>query len=112
MVKLQKKETRKLEVEGIPVESSEMVRTRVGYLRSDKGADDFFTLDDRDHIEELLEAIKRPFKNFTNLPPEASTALTKLAEYMPDIESAKEIQVMSACWNSIWAICTSLRVFR
>ena len=104
-------ETHKLEVEGVPVESSEMVRTRVGYLGSDKGADEFFTLDDRDHIEELLEAIKRPFKNFTSLPPEASTALTKLAEHMPDIEPAKEIQVMSACWNSVWAICNIYECF-
>ena len=104
-------ETRKLEVEGVPVESGKMARTRVDCLRSDKGADEFFTLDDRDHIEELLEAIKRPFKNFTSLPPEASTALTKLAEHMPDIEPAKEIQVMSACWNSIWAICNLYECF-
>ena len=62
-------------------------------------------MDERDRIEKLLEAINRPFKNFTSLPLETSTMLTKLADHMPDIESTKEIQAMSACWNSIWAIC-------
>ena len=104
-------ETCKLEIEGVPVESSEMVRTRVDCLRSDKGADEFFTLDDRNRIEELLEAIKRPLKDLTSLPPEASKVLTMLAEQMLDVEPANEIQVMSACWNSIWAICNLYECF-
>ena len=105
------KEARKLEIEGVSAESSEMVRTKIFYLQSDQGMDELFTLDDRDHIEKLLEAIKRPFKDWTNLPPETSTVLTKLAEHIPDIEPAKKIQVMSACWNSIWAICNLYECF-
>ena len=105
------KVARKLEIEGVSAESSEMVRTKIFYLQSDQGMDDLFTLDDRDHIEKLLEAIKRPFKDWTNLPPEISTALTKLAEQILDVESAKKIQVMSACWNSIWAICNLYECF-
>ena len=105
------KETYKLEIEGVPAESSEKVRTKFFYLQSDQEAEELFTLDERDRIEELLEAIKRPFENFTSLPPETSTVLIKLAEHMPDIEPAKEIQVMSACWNSIWAICNLYECF-
>ena len=60
-------ETRKLEVKGVPVESGKMVRTKVLYVQSAQEADEIFTLDERDRIEELLERDKASLQGFDQL---------------------------------------------
>ena len=80
-----------------------MVRTKVVYVPTDKHADEFFDLSEYD-VEHLLEVIRRPFADFANLPVTVSKALTELAESVHSLAPEHEVQAMSACWNSIWAI--------
>ena len=55
-------EVRKLEVGGVPIESSEFTRTRIAYIASAEGADDFFSREERKEAENVLEAARRPYQ--------------------------------------------------
>ena len=103
VARLEESETRRTEVDGVPVERSRMVRTKVVYVPSDEHAGEFFDLSE-DGVEQILEAIHRPFTDFPNLPVAVSKALTDLAENVHDLSPEHEIQAMSACWNAVWAI--------
>ena len=80
-------------------------RTRVFSIADTFDADKLFTLEERDHAAELLEAVGRPFVAFATLPQSAAEALKTLARQAAQIEPEVEVQAMSACWNGIWAIC-------
>ena len=62
-------EIRKLEVDGRPVDTSKFTRTWIAYIASTEGADDFFSLEEREEAANVLEAAKQPFRDFTGLPP-------------------------------------------
>ena len=104
-------EVRKLEVGGVPAETSKVTRTRIGYIASAEGADDFFSLEDREEAETVLEAAKQPFREFANLPSAAAAMLVRLVEETRDLQPETEVHLMSACWNSIWAICNLYKCF-
>lgn len=104
-------ENRELWVDGDRVDTMAMSRTRVYSVADTSGADELFTLEERNRAAELLEAVRRPFANFPNLPPQVAAALKTLAGQVLDIEPNAEVQAMSACWNGIWAICNLYECF-
>ena len=106
-------ETKNVErrIEGAGVDTITTSSTRVFSIDDTSEADELFTLEDRDHAAELLEAVKRPFAAFSTLPREATKALVTLAQQASDLEPDVEVQTMSACWNSIWAICNLYECF-
>lgn len=64
-----------------------------------------FTIEEQDKAAEMLKAVGRPFENFSALPKQASDALKSLAVQTALVEPDLKMRTMSACWNSIWAIC-------
>ena len=102
---------RKLEVDGLPVETSKFTRTRIAYIESTKGADGVFSLEEREEAANVLEAAKQPFRDFTGLPPTVSAILVRLVEAARDLRPESEVHLMSAFWNSIWAICNLYKCF-
>ena len=104
-------EIRKLEVSGVPVEESKFTRTRIAYIRSTEGADDFFRFEERDEATDILEAAKQPFRDFAGLPSAVSAVLLRLVEVSRDLRPKTEVHVMSALWNSIWAVCNLYKCF-
>ena len=104
-------ETRKLEVDGVPVEESKFTRTRTAYIANTEGADGFFSLEERNEATDILEAAKEPFRDFCGLPPAVSAVLLRLVEVSRDLRPETEVHVMSALWNSIWAVCNLYKCF-
>ena len=98
-------EIRRMEIGGVPVHSSETVTNRIVYIEGDEDADSIFSLEERDVAMEILEAVKRPFTDFSNLPSAVSAALMKLAVLAHGLSSESEFPAISACWNGLWAIC-------
>lgn len=86
-------------------------RTRIISIADTSDADKLFSLEDHDHIAGLLEAAERPFTEFPNLPQQVAEALKALARHASGLEPDFEVQAMSACWNSIWAICNLYECF-
>ena len=105
------RESRESEFEGAQIESAKMVRRRIYYIKDAEEADELFAFEDRDRVEDILEAVRRPFTDFARLPPEISAALMKLAEQVLAVVPDKEVEAMSACWNSLWAICNLYACF-
>ena len=98
-------ENRERRIAGAATDKMTRWRTRVFSIADTSDADKLFTVEDRDHAEELLEAVGRPFVAFSTLPQQAAEALKTLAHQSLHIEPEVEVQTMSACWNGIWAIC-------
>lgn len=98
-------------IEGTVAETFTASRTRFISIADTSVADEFFTLEDRDQIAELLEAVERPFTEFPNLPQQVAEALKALARHASVLEPDVEVQAMSACWNCIWAICNLYECF-
>ena len=92
-------------VEGEAVDTFTTSRTRVFFIADTSEADELFTLEDRDHAAELLDAVERPFTGFSALPQQVTEPLKMLARTVSELEPDVEVQAMSACWNGIWAIC-------
>ena len=109
--KITETEVRKLEVGGTLAETSKILRTRIGYIATTEGADDLFSLEERQEAESVLEAARQPFRDFANLPVGAADVLVSLIEEAGDLEPEAEVHLMSACWNSIWAICNLCKCF-
>ena len=105
VVEVAESETREQWIHGERVDSSSYSRTRVFSIADSTGADEYFSVEDRDRAAELLEIVGRPFARFSELPPPAETALVTLARKAQDTNPDAEVQTMSACWNSVWAIC-------
>ena len=104
-------ETRERRIGGAATDKMTKWHTRAFSIADTSGADKLFTLEDRDHAAELLEAVGRPFVAFSTLPQEAAEALKTLADQASQIEPEVEVQAMSACWNGIWAICNLYECF-
>ena len=104
-------ENRERRIEGEVTDKMTSWRTRAFSIADTSDADKLFTLEDRDHAVELLEAVGRPFVEFSTLPPQAAEALKTLAHQASHIEPEVEVQTMSACWNGIWAICNLYECF-
>ena len=104
-VRIEEQESHEQEIEGIATESVTSARTRIYRIDDVNALDEFFTLEERDQTEELLAAAARPLADFRALPTEVSAALTKLAQQAPSLRAQNDVMAMSACRNSIWAIC-------
>ena len=104
-------ENRERRIAGAPTDKMTRWRTRVFSIADTSGADKLFTLEDRDHAVELLEAVGRPFVAFSTLPQQAAETLKTLAHQAAHVEPEVEVQTMSACWNGIWAICNLYECF-
>jgi hypothetical protein len=74
-------------------------------IADSSGADKLFSLEERNRAAEILKAVRRPFANSSALPEQTAAALRALAHQAAHIEPDVEVPTMSACWNSIWAIC-------
>ena len=98
-------ETREHRVAGAVTDKMTRWRTRIFTIADLSDADKLFTIEERDHASELLEAVGRPFANFAALPQQAAESLKALAHEAAHIQPEVEVQTMSACWNGIWAIC-------
>ena len=104
-------ESRERRIGGTTTDKLTRWRTRVISIADTSGADQFFSLEDRDRAAELLEAVGRPFEAFSTLPQQAVEALQSLAQQAGHMEPDVEVQTMSACWNSMWAICNLYECF-
>ena len=104
-------ENRERRIAGAGVDTITRSRIRVFSIDDTSGVDELFTLEDRDHAAELLDAVERPFAAFPTLPQQVAEALKRLAQQASDLEPDFEVQTMSACWNSIWAICNLYECF-
>lgn len=104
-------ETRERRIEGTVTDKTTDWRTRIFTIADTSGADEIFTLEERDHVAELLQAVGRPFAGLSGLPQRATEALKDLARQTSNVDSEFEVQIMSACWNSIWAICNLQECF-
>ena len=111
IAQVEERESSESEFEGAQIESAKMVRRRIYYIKDAEEADELFDFEDRDCVEDILEAVRRPFTDFAQLPPEISVALRKLAEQVLTVVPDKEVEAMSACWNSLWAICNLYACF-
>ena len=100
-----------LEVDGVPIEESKFTRTRTAYIANTEGADGFFSLEERNEATDILEAAREPFRDFCGLPPAVSAVLLRLVEVSRDLRPETEVHVMSALWNSIWAVCNLYKCF-
>ena len=80
-------------------------RTRMFTISDPSGVEKLFTMEEQDNAAEMLKAVRRPFENFSTLPKQASEALKALAYQAEFVKPELKTQTMSACWNSIWAIC-------
>ena len=110
-VRIEEQNTTEREIEGFSAESETSTRTRIYRIDDVNALDEFFTLGERNQTEELLAAAARPFTDFTALPTEVSAALTKLAQQAPSLHAQNDVKAMSACWNTIWAICNLYEAF-
>ena len=97
-------ETRERRIAGEVTDKTTDWRTRMFTIADKSGADELFTIEERDHAEELLEAVGRPFAGLSGWPQQATEILGDLARQASNLDSGVEVQTMSACWNSIWAI--------
>ena len=104
-------ESQERRIEGVVTDKVTRWRTRVFSIADTSSADKLFAPEDRDHAEELLKAVARPFGAFPALPQKAIDALQTLAHKASRIEPDVEVQAMSACWNGIWAICNLYECF-
>ena len=104
-------ENRERRIAGAATDKMTNWRTRVFSISDTSDAGKLFTLEERDHAVELLEAVGRPFVAFSTLPQQAAEALKTLAHQAAHIEPGVEVQTMSACWNGIWAICNLYECF-
>ena len=104
-------ENREQWTRGVRVDSMSYSRTRVFSIKDTTGADEHFSVEDRDRAAEFLEVVGRPFEKFSALPPPVVKELMTLARKVQDTEPDAEVQVMSACWNAVWAICNLYECF-
>ena len=104
-------EKRERRIAGTGVDTITKSRTWAFSIEDTSGADELFTLEDRDHATELLKAVEQPFEAFSTLPKQATEALKALAKQASALEPDVEVQTMSACWNGIWAICNLYECF-
>ena len=104
-------ENQERRIAGASTDTITTSHTRVFSIADTSGADELFTLEDRDHAAGLLEAVERPFAAFSTLPQQVAEALKTLAQQASDLEPDFEVQIMSACWNGIWAICNLYECF-
>ena len=104
-------ETRERRIEGATTDKTTSWRSRMFTITDTSGADKLFTLEERDHAAELLEAVGRPFVAFSALPQQAAEVLKDLARQASNVDPEVEVQIMSACWNSIWAVCNLQECF-
>ena len=104
-------ETRERRIEGAIVDKTTSWSTRAFTIADTSGADNLFTLEERDHAADLLEAVARPFVAFSALHQQLSEVLQDLARQASKVDPEVEVRVMSACWNSIWAICNLQECF-
>ena len=96
---------RERRVEGEVVDRQTGSQSSVFHLDNAAEVDGAFTLEERDEAAAKLEATARPFEKFPDLPKQTAEALETLAQMVSTLESEVEVQLMSACWNAIWAIC-------
>lgn len=104
------KESRRVNVEGDLVEAVDLVRRAIVHMDADE-VEDVFHREERTQVEEILCAVERPFRNLSWRSPATKASLVELARQARDIEESTEVHAMSACWNSIWAICNLQREF-
>ena len=104
-------ENREHRIAGSVTDKTTRWHTRAFTIADASEAGKLFTLEDQDHAAELLDAVGRPFAAFSTLPQEATGALKTLAQQAAHLEPEVEVQTMSACWNSIWAICNLYECF-
>ena len=104
-------ETRQRRIAGSATDKMTRWQTRILTLADASDADKLFSIEERDHVAKVLDAVGRPFANFSTLPQPAAEALISLARQGAHIEPQVEVQVMSACWNGIWAICNLYEFF-
>ena len=108
---LTESENRERRIGGRTTDKMTSWRTRVISIADTSGADQFFSVEDRERAAELLQAVDRPFEAFSSLPREAVESLQSLAQQASQVEPDVEVPTMSACWNSIWAICNLYECF-
>ena len=104
-------ETRERRIEGSVTDKTTDWRTRTFTIGDTSGVDELFTLEERDAAAELLEAVGRPFAVRSGLPQQVTEVLEDLARQASNVDPGVEVQIMSACWNSIWAICNLQECF-
>ena len=92
-------------VAGETVDSLRSFQTKVFYLDDASVADPAFTLEERDDAAAMLEAAQRPFEGFASLSRPTVEAMKELIREAMELDRDVEVQVMSACWNAIWAVC-------
>lgn len=97
-------ETRERRIEGKVTDKTTDWHTRMFTIADTSDADELFTLEERDRAKELLVAAGRPFAEISSWPRQATEILGDLARQASSLDSEVEVQTMSACWNSIWAI--------
>ena len=110
-IEITETENGKRRVEGEAVDTFTTSRTRVFFIADTSDADELFTLENSENITELLETVERPFTGFSTLPQQVAEPLKMLARIASELEPDVEVQAMSACWNSIWAICNLYECF-
>lgn len=98
------KESRKLNVNGELVDASDSVRRLLVYMDGSR-VDEVFHSDERTLAQRILGAVERPFRGFSHLSSSVEDALVELSRQAYQVDPAREVEVMSACWNGIWAIC-------
>ena len=103
--KITESETRERRVDGELTDRETTWQTRVFTITQESGVEGLFTPEVRNNAAEMLNAVGRPFENFSALPKQASEALKTLASQTALLEGDLKVQTMSACWNAIWAIC-------
>lgn len=90
-------------VDGTQIETHTTSKIRVFNLAKQSALDGLFELEDVDPVG-LLDAARRPFSAMADWPPAVASLLEGLVAQTVDLEPQTEVDIMSACWNAIWAV--------
>ncbi len=108
LMRVNRRTERTQTVDGTQVETHTTFKTQVFNLDEETDINGLFEPEDADPTA-LLDAARRPFSTMAEWPPVVSSLLEGLAAQTVDLEPQTEVDIMSACWNAIWAvanICT------
>lgn len=90
----------------VPVATEVITTTAILHV-DEEDIDDFrelFLLEDLDTSKERLASVSKPFATISEWPPVVANLLEELACKTANLEPETEVDVMSAAWNTIWAV--------
>ena len=100
---IRERQSEVVEIEGVPIETSKGETVRIGYIKEVKGAEDFFTIEDKREAEEVFECAKMLGHRVLDSPQLRDT-ISKLFETTFDPANKRSTDLTSAAWHGLCAL--------